>query len=299
MRLKREIGLAKLQSIITEHAGTTFLAAHLIPGQMYYLSTILDAGFRMLELTHAHTYLQQNPPSKRVYEGGIYDSHWHNHTVSMEEMARHVSTVRRFAGQDVFIHVAAAGLLTQPVPVNFTANEARILSSAGADGLHVHLSNLEELSELTEIAHEQGLLVEAYIHQFTSATDMFSYFGISADTPDQIKSVVQKMETIGVDIIGLMWSRDPKYYSYQGATDKLPSDLAERFKTLVEIARVPTSAEGQITPTIAAELRRMGVKVVVLGRVFDLAIEDAITNVAKRFGMPAGAMRQHARAQAE
>jgi pentose-5-phosphate-3-epimerase len=46
---------------------------------------------------------------------------------------------------------------------------------------------------------------------------------------------------------------------------------------------VPVSVEGQLTPANAAEVLDLGADILVLGSVFDIAIEDAIKRVVDEF----------------
>ena len=185
---------------------------------------------------------------------------------------------------DIFLNVGAPRTFNQIGPSFFTEESAFLLSQAGADGLHVHYSSIEELAELVALAHAYGLLVEAYIYRSLGATHPFSYMGIRADTPYEVRNAAREMERIGVDIIGLMFSADPQYYSQTGAADTLSSDVRERLRALRSATQLPISVEGQITPGNAREIRALGGNILVLGSVFDIAVEEAIRQVVIDFG---------------
>lgn len=279
MQLKHALGQAKVTKAVAENDGTTVFAAHLLPHLAYLLPSILDAGVRMVELSAGSIYLERNPPSTPVYEGGRYDARQFAHTVDVEEVAARVAQLRKPLGEHVFINIAIPSVMNAVGTSPLTADEARTLSRAGADGLHAHLSSLAELESLTSLAHAHGLLVEAYIHRFESPEDPFSYMGIAADTPNEVAKAAEEMRSIGVDIIGLMFSADPKYYSQSGASESLSEDVEARFVALRQAVPTPISAEGQITPGNARRLRDIGVDILVLGSQFDIAFDEAIKSV--------------------
>lgn len=291
MRLKLAIGRANVRAAIDADGGTTVYAAHLLPHTAPWLPGVLETGVRMLEITHGSLYLQHHPPTTRVGAGGRFESLKASYGVPTEELAGRIRELRPALG-DIFLNVAAAGTFNQIGPTHFTDDDAFLLSQAGADGIHSHKSSLDELAELVDIAHRNGLLVEAYVNRFMGETHPFSYMGLPAETPAEVRRAVKDMESVGVDTVGLMFSADPRYYSQDGASDVLSPDVRARVKAMVRASTVPTSIEGQITPGNAAELRSLGVNILVLGTVFDDAIEDAIGRVVAAFS---GRPRESAR----
>jgi imidazole glycerol-phosphate synthase subunit HisF len=284
-RLKLAVGKAKVDAAIKDGNGTAIYAAHLLPHLGHLLPTVLDAGVRMVEITSGSIWLDQHPPTIHVHEGGRYEARKWAHVVTTEELATRVRQLRGPLGDDVFLNVGAAGTSNSLGPARFTTDDAFLLSAAGADGFHVHLSNLEELKDLVEIAHENGLLVEAYISTFVSSTDQFSYMGIAAENPEEVAKAARAMEQIGVDIVGFMFSSDPMFYSHVGASETLPDDVANKLVSLRAAVSVPISVEGQITVSNAQQLREIGVDILVLGTHFDLAIENAIRGVVHQFSV--------------
>ena len=282
-RLKLAIGREKVRAALEADAGTTVYAAHLLPHTAPWLPGVIASGVKFLEITHGSIYLAHNPPRKDLAFGGRYESLLASYGVPVEELARRIRELRPALGQDIFLNVAAAGTFNQIGPARFDDNAAFLLSQAGADGIHFHKSDLDELAGLVNIAHRHGLLAEAYINRDLGETHPFSYMGIRAESPKDVRTAVRDLEGIGVDIVGLMFSVDPEYYSQVGATDRLPPDVRKRVKALVETATVTTSVEGQITEGNARELRGLGANILVLGTQFDLAIQEAIQRVVRDF----------------
>ncbi len=280
-RLKLAIGREKLRAAIDADGGTTVYAAHLLPHTAPWLPGVLASGVRILEITHGSIYLSQNPPRRDVAHGGRYESLLASYGVPVADLAARIRQLRPALGPDVFLNVAAGGTFNQIGPARFDDEAAFLLSQAGADGIHFHKDEPAELAELIDIAHANGLLAEAYVHRDLGVTHPFSYMGLPAETPAEVADGVRALEAAGADIVGLMFSVDPQYYSQDGATDALPSEIRDRVAALVGAATVPTSVEGQITPGNARELRRLGANILVLGTQFDLEIQAAIQRVVR------------------
>jgi cyclase len=278
-QLKLAIGREKVRAAIEAGGGTAVYAAHLLPHTAPWLPGVLRSGLRMLEITHGSIYLAHHPPRTDVASGGRYESLMVSYGVPVEELAARIRELRPALGSDVFLNVAAGGTFNQIGPALFDDHAAFLLSRAGADGIHTHKSDLEELAELVDRAHRHGLLAEAYVNRDLGETHPFSYMGVRAEAPADVAAAVRDLEAIGVDIVGLMFSVDPRYYSQEGATETLPPDVRARAEALIGAATVPTSIEGQITPGNARELRALGANILVLGTQFDIEIEAAIKRV--------------------
>lgn len=278
-QLKLAIGRDKLRAAIEADGGTTVYAAHLLPHTAPWLPGVLASGVRILEITHGSIHLSQNPPRRDVASGGRYESLLASYGVPVAELAARIRQLRPALGPDVFLNVAAGGTFNQIGPARFDDEAAFLLSQAGADGIHTHKSDLAELAALVDIAHRNGLLVEAYIHRDLGETHPFSYMGLRAETPADVATATRDLAAAGADIVGLMFSVDPQYYSQEGATESLPAEVRARVEALVGAATVPTSVEGQITPGNARELRSLGANILVLGTQFDIAIQAAIRQV--------------------
>jgi hypothetical protein len=280
-QLKLAIGREKLRAAIDADGGTTVYAAHLLPHTAPWLPGVLASGVRILEITHGSIYLSQNPPRRDVAHGGRYESLLASYGVPVADLAARIRQLRPALGPDVFLNVAAGGTFNQIGPARFDDEAAFLLSQAGADGIHTHKSDVAEVAALAEIAHRTGLLVEAYIHRDLGETHPFSYMGLRAATPADVAAATRELEAAGADVVGLMFSVDPQYYSQEGATETLPAEVRARVEALVGGATVPTSIEGQITPGNARELRALGANILVLGTQFDLAIQAAIQKVVR------------------
>ena len=289
-KLKLAIGREKVRAAIAADGGTTVYAAHLLPHAAPWLPGVLASGVKMLEITHGSIYLSQNPPLRDVAMGGRYESLMASYGVPVTELAARIRQIRPALGPEVFLNVAAGGTFNQIGPARFDDEAAFLLSQAGADGIHFHKSDLDELAALVEIAHASGLLAEAYVNRDLGATHPFSYMGLRAETPDEVARAARDLESVGADIVGLMFSVDPRYYSQEGATDALPPEVRERVQALVGAVTVPTSVEGQITPGNAREIRALGGNILVLGTQFDLEIQAAIGRVVRDYAgrAPAG-----------
>jgi len=286
--LKRAVGREKLHAAIAADGGTTVYAAHLLPHAAPWLPGVLASGVRILEITHGSIYLSQNPPHRDVAFGGRYESLLASHGVPTADLAARIRQLRPALGPDVFLNVAAGGTFNQIGPARFDDDAAFVLSQAGADGIHFHKSDVDELADLIAVAHANGLLAEAYVHRDLGATHPFSYMGLPAESPAEVAAAVGLLEGAGADIVGLMFSVDPQYYSQEGASEALPADVRARVEALVGAASVPTSIEGQITPGNARELRALGANILVLGTQFDLEIQAAIQRVVRdHLGLPA------------
>ena len=282
-KLKLAIGREKVRAALAAGGGTIVYAAHLLPHTAPWLPGVLASGVKMLEITHGSIYLSQNPPRKDVAFGGRYESLMASYGVPVEELAARIRQIRPALGSDIFLNVAAGGTFNQIGPARFDDKAAFLLSQAGADGIHFHKSDVAELAGLIEIAHANGLLAEAYVNRNLGETHPFSYMGLPAERPADVAAAVRNLEAVGADIVGLMFSVDPQYYSQEGATDDLPPDVRERVEALVGAATVPTSVEGQITPGNAQELRGLGANILVLGTQFDLEIQAAIARVVREY----------------
>ena len=282
-KLKLAIGREKIRAAIEADGGTTVYAAHLLPHTAPWLPGVLASGVKMLEITHGSIYFTQQPARRDVAFGGRYETLMASYGVATTELAAAIRRLRPALGPDIFLNVAAAGTFNQIGPARFDEEDAFALSQAGADGIHFHKSDLDELEGLVKIAHAAGLTAEAYVHRDLGPTHPFSYMGLRAETPSDVRAAVGDLEKIGVDIVGLMFSVDPEYYSQVGATDRLPGEVRRRVKALVETATGFTSVEGQITEGNARELRRLGANILVLGTQFDLAIQEAIGRVVREF----------------
>ncbi|GAA4404072.1 hypothetical protein GCM10023147_46220 [Tsukamurella soli] len=275
MRRRRERALNKVHSAIDEHGGTTLLSTGITADDARLARAVVDAGVRLLEPNH---------PALALARGlhGVQDMHSAEnvrHEVTMDEVDRVVSGVRAVTGADTFITVGIPGGFTELDPVEVTTQDFANLARAGADALHTHKASLEDLEEWVQVAHDNGLIVDAYI----SHPDDRHPFGIPAATSEEVAATAVTMRDIGVDMIGLMTGM-----SYGGAAaGRIPTEISERLAALVRAVDVPTLAEGGINIANHAAFRGTGVNILVVGTSFDDVARTAVADTARRYlGLP-------------
>lgn len=271
MKRKREMALAKVSAAIKMHGGTTLLATGITGDDARLAKAAVEAGARMLEPNHPAVALA------RGYKGvtNMHDAEAIRHEISIEQMAEVTRGVRNVVGPDIFITVGIPGGFTEVLPRPLSEDDIRMIAEAGADGLHVHKSDLDDLREIVELAHANGLLVDAYV----AHPDDLHPFGIPASTPEEVADTAKKMESIGVDMIGLMTGM-----SYEGVeAGQIPAVIRERLQALVGAVTRPTLAEGGINLTNFQAFRGTGVNILVVGTAFDDIARQAVRDTVKRF----------------
>lgn len=282
MKRRRDRGLAKVHQAIDEHGGTTLLSTGITADDARLARAVVDAGVRLLEPNH---------PALALARGlhGVQDMHSAEnvrHEVELDEIDRVVSGVRAVTGAETFITVGIPGGFTELDPVNLTLGDFADLARAGADGLHTHKTSIQDLEEWVEAAHSNGLLVDAYI---AHPSDRHP-FGIPAATPAEVAEVARSMQSVGVDMIGLMTGM-----SYGGAAaGQIPTEISERLDALVHAVDVPTLAEGGINLTNHAAFRGTGVNILVVGTSFDDVARNAVADTARRYIAHEGASSEPA-----
>lgn len=149
------------------------------------------------------------------------------------------------------------------------------IARSGADGLHTHKSSFGDLEGLVTAAHKYGLCVDAYIGL---PTDLHT-FGISAEQPEEVEKTAKRMESIGVDMIGMMTGM-----SYEGVeAGKIHPFLKERLCAMVEAVHVPTLAEGGINLENFEAFKETGVNILVVGTAIDKMAEMAVERAIQGF----------------
>jgi hypothetical protein len=271
MKRRRDRAMAKVHSAIDEHGGTTLLSTGITADDARLARAVVDAGVRLLEPNH---------PALALARGlhGVQDMHSAEnvrHEVTMEEVDRVVNGVRAVTGPETVITVGIPGGFTELDPVEVTARDFADLARAGADGLHTHKASLEDLEEWVGVAHDTGLLVDAYI---SHPSDRHP-FGIPAADPTEVAEVARAMQGIGVDMIGLMTGM-----SYGGtAAGEIPEQISSRLAALVRAVDVPTLAEGGINLTNQGAFRGTGVNILVVGTSFDDVARRAVADTAGKY----------------
>ena len=271
MRRKRDQAMRKVLSAIAAHGGTTLLATGITGDDARLAKAAVDAGARLLEPNHPAVALA------RGHKGvtNMHDAEAIRHEISVVQMAEVVAGVRRVVGPDIFITVGLPGGFTETMPCPLREEDVRLIAQAGADGLHVHKSDLEDLKDIVELAHGHGLLVDAYI---AHPNDLHP-FGIPAETPRDVAEIAREMEEIGVDMIGLMTGM-----SYEGVeAGEIPQVIKHRLAALVGAVKRPTLAEGGINPANFKAFRGTGVNILVVGTTFDDIAREAVKEAVRTF----------------
>lgn len=271
MQRKMELARQKVLKAIELHGGTTLLSTGITGDDARMAKAAIDAGARMLEPNHPAVVLA------RGYKGvtSMHKAEQIRHEIPIAEMAKVTSGVRQIAGPDIYITVGIPGGFTEVLPTLLTDADFKLMSEAGADGLHVHKTGLDDLAEVVQKAHFFGLLVDAYIGR---PQDLHP-FGIPAETPEEVAKVAVEMEKIGVDFIGLMTGM-----SYEGiAAGEIPEIIRERLKALVESVHVPTLAEGGINAQNQKAFRNTGVNILVVGTAIDDMAGNAVKEAVRSF----------------
>ena len=271
MQRKREVAMKKVRDAIEAHGGTTILSTGITGDDARLAKSAVDAGARLLEPNHPAAALA------RGYKGvtSMHDAEVLRHEITTQDMARIVQGIRNVVGQDIFITVGAAGTFAETVPMPFEDQDAMELARAGADGLHVHKTTLEDLQDIVEVAHNNGLLVDAYIGHPSDRHP----FGIPAETPDDVARAARQMEEIGVDLIGLMTGM-----SYEGVeAGEIAPQVKERLSALLESVTTPTLAEGGINVDNFRAFKGTGVNILVVGTAIDDMARKAVDQAIKTF----------------
>lgn len=274
MVLKRAKAIERVRKAIAMHGGQTLLSTGISGDDARVAKAVCDSGVRMLEPNH---------PAVALARGHRGVTNMHNaeeirHEISTAQMAEVCRGIRGAVGKEVFITVGISGGFTEDLPVALTEHDFLEIANSGADGLHTHKSSFEDLEELVSLAHKFGLTVDAYIGH---PSDLHT-FGIPAETADDVTTVAKRMESIGVDMIGLMTGM-----SYAGVeAGEIPTAIRERLRALVTAVRVPTLAEGGINPTNVKAFRDTGVNILVVGTAIDniisAAAKDAVMTLIRK-----------------
>jgi thiamine monophosphate synthase len=268
MENRRKKALNKVYKAIIEHGGTTLLSTGITGNECRLAKAVVDIGVKLLEANHPSVALSEG------YKGvsSMKEAEKFRHEISIEKMANIVKGLRNVVGNNVFITVGAPGTFNETVSTPFLEENARILSRAGADGIHVHKLTLNEIQDITSVAHKNGLLVDSYIASTREG-------GIPASTLDDLEKVAKSMEEVGVDIIGLMTGE-----SYKGnKTQKFSSSIYDRLKVLINTVNTPTIAEGGINLQNYQEFREVGVNIIVVGTALDNIAKEAVRKAVKKF----------------
>lgn len=271
MEQKRNRGLKKVKDAIAEHGGTTLLSTGITGDDARFALAAVKAGAKLIEPNHPAVALARGHKGVTT----MHDAEDVRHEIPMEEMAKVVHGVRLVVGPDIYITVGAPGTFAEIIPAPFTEEHAWMLSRAGADGLHTHKSTIEDLKDIVQVAHQYGLLIDAYI---VHPADRH-LFGVPAGTPQQVAEVAKKMQDTGVDLIGLMTGM-----SYEGvAAGEIAKPVRERLEAMLKVVQVPTLAEGGINLNNFKAFMGTGVNILVVGTAFDDIARKAVEETVQKF----------------
>jgi len=271
MEVKRKNAIEKVWDAIKAHNGQTILSTGITGDDARIAKAVVDAGVKLLEPNHPAVALAKG--YKGITEMGAAELI--RHEIKLDEMLEVVKGVRRVVGEDPYITVGVPGGFTETKPIVLNEQDFMDISLSGADSLHIHKSNLQDLENIVELAHKNGLLVDAYITH--SSDDYFT--GISADSAEEVEKVAKQMEGIGVDMIGLMTGM-----TYKGVeAGEISKVTKERLEALVSSVSVPTLAEGGINIDNYKAFKNTGVKILVIGTSMDQVVQKAAQNAVKEY----------------
>jgi len=263
-KLRRQIAIQKVHSAIELHGGTTILSTGITGDDARLALAAVEAGARLLEPNHPGVALSRGHQGVRT----MNEAEEVRHEITVEEMANVVQGVRNVVGEEIFITVAAPGAFEEKSSVVLSEKDIILLADAGTDGLHIHKASFQSLKEIVDRAHKHGLTVDAYI----THPDDTHRFGIPAGTADEVACVAEKMQEIGVDMIGLMLGM-----SYQGKlAGEVDEDVISRLGALVGAVDVPTLAEGGINFQNASPIAATGVDIIVVGTAIDDKVRESV-----------------------
>lgn len=271
MKRKMASAIAKVHRAIEKGNGHTILSTGMTGDDARMAKAVVDAGVTMLEPNHPALALA------RGHKGvtSMHDAEQIRYEITVDQMAEATQGVRNVVGNDVYITVGIPGGFTEVVPIILEEKDFLNMALHGADGLHTHKSSLRDLEALVKMAHKYGLLVDAYIGL---PTDLHT-FGISAETPEDVRKVARQMEDIGTDMIGMMTGM-----SYEGVkSGQIHPLVKERLCAMVEEVSVPTLAEGGINLTNYKAFHDTKVNILVIGTAIDKMAEKAIQDAVRQF----------------
>ena len=271
MKRRMMFAMEKVYKAIEKGNGHTILSTGITGDDARMAKAAVDGGVTMLEPNHPAVVLA------RGYKGvsSMHEAEKIRHEITVDQMAEVTHGVRNVVGKDIYITVGIPGGFTETVPTPLKDEDFLKIARAGADGLHTHKSSLNDLEELVKSAHRYGLCVDAYIGL---PTDRHT-FGIAAEKPEEVAKVAKSMESIGVDMIGMMTGM-----SYEGIeAGQIHPELKERICAMVEAVKVPTLAEGGINLDNFKAFKDTGVNILVIGTAIDGMAGKAITAAVEDF----------------
>ena len=271
MKIRMETARAKVLAAIKAGGGQTVLSTGITGDDARLARAVTEIGVKMLEPNHPAVALA------RGFRGvtNMHAAEQVRHGITITQMAEVTRGIRNVIPDDVFITVGIPGGFTETVPCPLSEADLFEMAQAGADGLHVHKSSLDDLEALVNASHKAGLLVDAYIGK---ASDVHPT-GIFAETPEEVYKAAKQMEGIGTDMIGLMTGM-----TYEGVNaGEIHPVVKERLAALVEAVKVPTLAEGGINLSNFSAFKKTKVSILVIGTAIDQTVEKAAQDIVKQF----------------
>lgn len=271
MNKKRSVAMAKVWSAIKLHGGQTILSTGITGDDARLARAVCEAGVKMLEPNHPALALA------RGYKGvtTMHDAENIRHEITLTQMGEAVNGIKNVVPDDIFVTVGIPGGFTEIMPTPLREEDFLYIAACGADGLHTHKSDFDDLAEVVRLAHKYGMTVDAYIGH---PSDLHT-FGIPAETPEEVARVAKRMEELGVDMIGLMTGM-----SYEGVSaGDIPQVIKDRLAALVGAVSVPTLAEGGINLSNYQAFKNTGVNILVVGTAIDQVVERAAKDAVSQF----------------
>ncbi len=268
---RRNGALRRVHAAIATHGGTTLLSTGITGDDARFARAAVAGGALMLEPNHPAVALRSGLHGVR----SMHEAEAVRHEVPISLMADVVRGVRAVVGPEIVITVGVPGAFEEVEHVAVSDADMRLVAEAGADGLHTHKADIDDLADWVARAHACGLFVDAYI----AHPDDRHRFGIPAGSGSEVAETAAAMAAAGVDLVGLMTG-----LSYEGVgAGSIPAGVRERLVALVDaVPGLPTVAEGGINPDNWEAVRATGVNVIVVGTALDDIAMDAVTGSVTR-----------------
>lgn len=255
----------KLDKILEDKSPALMLGG-IMGTDMRIAKAAYEGGCRIFEPNHPAMALQMGLHGVT----NMNDAEQIRHKVPFERMLTPVQGLNDTLDDDIFITVGARGTFTEIMPVEFTQEDAYRIAAAGGHSLHTHKSHMDDVARITEIAHNAGLLSEAYI---TDGDHLG--LGVSAPTEEDLIQTIKDFEKAGVDMIGLVTG---KTYQGQSATG-FSEEFLRRCEVFLRETNVVTLLEGGITKDNIGAVKDLGFDILVISTAVDDYIEESTVEI--------------------
>lgn len=256
----------KLAAIVREQTPALMLGGFM-GTDMRTAKAAYEGGCRIFEPNHPAMALQMGLGGATT----MNEAEQIRHLVPIERMVTAVEGIRAVCGWDVFVTCGVRGTFTEEEVTRFTLDDALMIARAGADSLHTHKSDIEDVREIAENCHKAGLLCEAYI-------DYNNTFGVQARTNEELLQAIKNYEEAGVDILGI-----ESGMIYQGQeSSEFNEDCISRIKLFLNNTHVFTSLEGGVKEGNMSVVKKLGFDILVMSTALDNVICDVTTQAVKR-----------------